>query len=846
MMDPSQNELREAEANLAPQVIGQIQTILFSASNSFYKVLRIEIVDKNFEFHDDEITVTGSFGDVQIGSSYEFTGQLKEHPRYGLQFIAHNYHRQATSTTSGLVKYFASDNFPGVGKATATKIVDELGINAIELILDNGDVLNNLNISQTLQKVIIDKLSKADGMERAIIALNDFGFGSTLSTAIYQKYQKNTLQILKDNPYQLVIDIDGVSFKRIDQFALQEGIDVLDERRIKAGVIETINNQTFQSGDTYTVLPDLMHDAKALLEKGQHDVVSEVMIKKALLALTSEGIVVVDGSYFYIQEIYEAENQIAKRLINLTQQSKATYSRKQVVHVLDEVEKANDFNYDATQKEAIIAALTNQLFILTGGPGTGKTTIISGVVATLKKLLRADGLKSDQIDDGIHLAAPTGRAAKRLQESTGMLATTIHHLLGITGREANINDVDIEEISGSLLVIDEMSMVDTQLFATLLSAVQTDMQIILVGDKDQLPSVGPGRVFYDLLASGILNYRELETIHRQGKGSTIISLANEVKNGRLPADFTEQQIDRSFFSANVNTVPKLVEKIAESWKNKGNSVADMQILAPMYRTTAGVNHLNEIVQNIFNPATSKKKSITIKKDKQSFNYRVGDKVMQMTNDPENNVFNGDIGYITSVLLAKDKSNTDKKDKIVVDFDTGEVIYTRENWQNITLAYATTIHKAQGTEYKLVIMPLVDAFSRMLQRNLLYTGLTRASESLVLIGQLSAYQTAVVTLGVNRHTNLQARILQYASGDVPDNQSKILSKQETLQMDEAVSDTVNISQQEQEMVIQKEAVPLETVLTMDLIGQGSIDPNIGLEGVTPYDFMPDSHSKLANT
>ncbi|UEG67272.1 ATP-dependent RecD-like DNA helicase [Weissella hellenica] len=844
-MESSQNNMLEDEMVLIPQVTGQIQTVLFSASDSFYKVLRLEISDKNFEYNDDEITITGSFGDIQIGSSYEFTGQLKEHPRYGIQFIANNYHRQATSTTSGLVKYLSSENFPGVGKATATKIVDELGVNAIELILDNADVLNELNISKDLQQVITDKLTKADGMERAIIALNDFGFGSTLSMAIYQKYQKSTLQILKDNPYQLVRDIDGVSFKRIDQFALQEGIDPLDERRIKAGVIETINNKTFNSGDTYMVLPELLRSAKALLDKGQQTIMTDELLKKALLTLTSEGIVVVDGSYFYIQEIYEAENQIAERLVNLTQQSKSTYSRKQVVDVLSEVEAANDFTYDATQKEAIIAALTNQLFILTGGPGTGKTTIISGVVATLKKLLRADGLKIDQIDDSIHLAAPTGRAAKRLQESTGMAATTIHHLLGITGREANINDIDIEEISGNLLVIDEMSMVDTQLFAILLSAVQADMQIILVGDKDQLPSVGPGRVFYDLLASGLLNYRELETIHRQGKGSTIISLANEVKNGRLPADFTEQQIDRSFFPANVNTVPKLVEKIAESWKNKGNSVADMQILAPMYRTQAGVNHLNEIVQNIFNPATSKKKSINIKKDKQSFNYRVGDKVMQTANDPENNVFNGDIGYITSVLLAKDKSNPDKKDKLVVDFDTGEVIYTRENWQNITLAYATTIHKSQGTEYKLVIMPLVDAFFRMLQRNLLYTGLTRASESLVLIGQLSAYQEAVVTLGVDRHTNLQARILQYATGKKDDTQPVKSSQQDILEVNEPVGrqhDEINLRDKD----VTSNPVTTDTVLTVAIIEQNSIDPNIGLEGLTPYDFMPNNNEKLANT
>lgn len=832
-MSETQTDIFEDGTDTEPTVVGQIATIVFSAQNSFYKVLRITILEKNFDFDDDEMTVTGNFGDIQIGASYEFKGQLKKHARYGIQFVAMNYHRQATSSVSGLVAYFSSEKFPGVGKATATKIVDTLGTDAIDLILDNSKVLSNIGLSEKVQTVIVDQLAKSDGMERAIIALNDFGFGSNLATTIYQKYQQETLTILKNNPYQLVIDIDGVSFKRIDQFALQQGIDALDDRRVSAGVIAAINLKTFESGDTYMVLPDLLATTKHLLEHAQRIEVDESLIKQALLTLTQEGVVVADGSYLYIREIFESENQIAKELIDLTEKKQQTYSRKDVVKYLDEVESANDFKYDATQREAIIAALTNQLFILTGGPGTGKTTIISGVVATLKKLLRQDGIKSDEIDQGVHLVAPTGRAAKRLQESTGMAASTIHHLLGITGREANLDDVDIEELTGQLLVVDEMSMVDTQLFATLLSAVRADMQVILVGDKDQLPSVGPGRVFYDLLASGILNYRELETIHRQGKGSTIISLANDVKNGRLPDDFTDQKIDRSFFSAELRQVPNLVEKIATSWQKKGNSVADMQILAPMYRTQAGVNHLNEIAQNIFNPITNKKKTILVKNGDFTFTFRVGDKVMQTTNDPENNVFNGDIGYISTILLAKDKANTDKKDVITVSFDTGEVIYTRENWQQLTLAYATTIHKSQGTEYKLVIMPLVNAFSRMLQRNLLYTGLTRASESLVLLGQESAYQQAVLTTGVNRQTTLQARIMQYANQQVGSRENQQLVDESKNEADSLASQPLSHDDTDLPTAT---AAKDNYILTVDLINSNKISPNIGLDGLTPADFM----------
>jgi len=816
-----------------PCVSGQVKNVLFAAQDSFYKVLIIEVAALNFEYDDNEITVTGNFGDVQLGGSYEFKGRLTEHARYGVQFAAQNYQRQAASTSSGLVAYLSSEKFAGIGKATAMKIVDALGIEAIDKILDNPVVLEQSGISAKQQAVIVAQLQQSDGMERAIIALNDYGFGANLATIIYQKYQHDTLTILKQNPYQMVIDIDGVSFNRIDRLAMQQGIAALDDRRIRAGVIEAINQATFESGDTFMQVDGLLHNTQRILEQAQNVPVALAQLQQAVLSLTTDGIVIAQGERLYLKALFEAERSIAQKLVRLTKTTKTTYSRPKIVDFLHQVEKENPFPYDDVQQEAMIAALQSQLFILTGGPGTGKTTIINGVVATLKKLLKDDGMKWDDIETSIRLAAPTGRAAKRLSESTGMPASTIHRLLGITGRE-DVTDIDIDELTGRLLVIDEMSMVDTQLFALLLEAIPAGMQIILVGDKDQLPSVGPGRVFYDLLASGLLNYRELETIHRQGKGSTIVQLASAVKDGYLPDDFTLRQSDRSFFSAQAQRVPVMVEQIAMSWRDKGHSVADMQILAPMYRTPAGVHNLNSIAQDIFNPMTAKKRAIPMKIGQHEFSFRVGDKVMQTANDPEHNVFNGDIGYITAIMFAKDAANDDKTDNITVAFDTGEVIYTRQTWQQLTLAYATTIHKAQGAEYKLVIMPLVNSFARMLQRNLLYTGLTRASESLVLIGEISAYERAVTTEGVNRHTTLQERLKQAQDGQLDEPDVEISTTITEREAHEAT--TIVDAPKTADNVDTAISLPDEVILTMQLIADESIDPNIGMGPLTPINFM----------
>ncbi|MBM7617780.1 exodeoxyribonuclease V alpha subunit [Weissella uvarum] len=817
--------LQQNPTTEAAQLVGTVEHVIFSAQDSFYKVLNVQIDDTNFDFDADEITVTGNFGDIQTGATYEFSGRITTHARYGEQFLAEKYQRQAATSTKGVIEYLSSERFPGVGKASATKIVDELGVNAVDKILDDEHVLDSLQLPKRVQETLVKRLSESEGVERAILSLNEYGFSTNLASEIYEKYQSKTLTILEQNPYQLVADINGVSFKRMDEIALDQGIPANDERRIQAAVLDTMNTATFESGDTYMLVADLLRGTQQLLEQSQNQPISSDLIQTALLKLTQAGLIVAEGEHLYIKPIYDAERTIAEKLLRLTHLKTAHFTRKQVVEKLKIVAKQNTFEYDENQTEAIISALTSNLFILTGGPGTGKTTILNGIVKTFKLLEQSDGFKQDEISNSILLAAPTGRAAKRLSEATGMPASTIHRLLGITGRESR-DELEIEELEGKILIVDEMSMVDTELFALLLSAVPMGMQLILVGDKDQLPSVGPGRVFYDILASGLLNYRELDVIYRQGKGSSIIALAQAVKSGQLPADFQVQQSDRSFFNADVQTIPKLIRKIGESWRDKGFSVADMQILSPMYKTGAGVHQLNTLAQDIFNPASPKKRELPIKMGDQSYILRVGDKVMQTSNNPENNVFNGDIGYIKSILLAKDADNPDKKDKVSVAFDTGDVDYGRQDLNQLALAYATTIHKAQGSEYKLVIMPMVRQFSRMLQRNLLYTGLTRASESLVLLGEPAAFAQAAQNEGTMRKTTLQERLKQQGSLKETGQQAPVAQIQ---------SENEKAIKPKADETVAAKTPDDDKLLTTAMIQAGTIDPNIGMAGLTPVDF-----------
>ncbi|PTF02986.1 ATP-dependent RecD-like DNA helicase [Staphylococcus devriesei] len=795
---------------------GTVDTILFQNNDNFYTVLKVDTIETNESF-DNLPTVVGFFPNIVEGDVYTFKGQLVEHPRYGKQLKADTFEKELPQTKDAIVSYLSSDLFKGIGKKTAQNIVNTIGENAINDILNDASVLANVpSLSKKKQKQIAEQVSANQESEKIMIRLHDLGFGPKLSMAIYQFYQSETLHVLEKNPYQLVYDVKGIGFQKADNLARNSGVKFNDTERLKAGLLYTLEEECIKQGHTYLTYNHIIEVTKEILSNEQgEEVIEAPQLERVIQLLSEENKLIPDNDRVAIPSLYYSELKSVQNLYRIkTFKNKLKQIEQSDLQIhIGSIEETNGVSYAPSQKEALQTAINSKIMLLTGGPGTGKTTVIKGIVELYAEIHGLSLDYSDYQDDEypVVLAAPTGRASKRLQESTGLEAMTIHRLIG-WNQETQPDDILDNEIKAKLIIIDEMSMVDTWLFHQFLSAVPLDAQIILVGDEDQLPSVGPGQIFKDLIESQVLPRVNLTEVYRQQDGSSIIDLAHRMKHGET-IDITQRYHDRSFINCSVDQIPTVVEKVVASAVNKGYDMSDIQVLAPMYKGSAGIKRLNQVLQNILNPKEDDTREIEFG----DIRFRKGDKVLQLVNRPNDNIFNGDIGIIVGIFWAKE--NALNKDVVIVDFEGNEITFTRQDLLELTHAYCTSIHKSQGSEFPIVIMPIVKQYFRMLQRPILYTGLTRAKQSLVLLGDPRAFDIGLNTQGQERHTQLREFILAYF-------------KNESNQEQSSTDQRTNISN---ELANDEDAHNRDNIVLSETTIY-RIDPMINMGDVSPYDFV----------
>ncbi|MFQ3843604.1 ATP-dependent RecD-like DNA helicase [Staphylococcus pseudoxylosus] len=744
---------------------GTVDAILFQNKENFYTVLKVDTIESNETF-DSMPIIVGFFPDIAEGDVYTFKGQVVTHAKYGKQLKAETFEKELPQTKEAIISYLSSDLFKGIGKKTAQSIVNKLGKNAISDILNDPTVLEQVpSLPKKKQKQIAEQIASNQETEQIIIRLHDLGFGPKLAMAIYQAYLGETLNVVENKPYQLVYDVKGIGFNKADTLARNVGIQFNDVERLKAGLLYVLEEECIKQGHTYLPTHNVLEMTQDMLSQPPSELIETQQLEQVLQDLVNDTKLIQQENEVAIPSLYYSELKSVQNLYrNFTYTNKLKeIEQSDLLLEIGEIEDRNNVTYADSQREALQTAINSKIMLLTGGPGTGKTTVIKGIVELYAELhglsLDYDDYQNDdyQNDDyPVVLGAPTGRASKRLSESTGLEAMTIHRLIG-WNQDTQPEGILDNEISAKLIIIDEMSMVDTWLFHQFLSAVPIDAQVILVGDEDQLPSVGPGQVFKDLIDSKVIPRVNLTEVYRQQDGSSIIELAHRMKLGEA-IDITQRFHDRNFINCTTEQIPSVVEKVVSSAVNKGYDMSDIQVLAPMYKGSAGIKKLNTVLQDILNPKEQDTREIEFG----DIVFRKGDKVLQLVNRPSDNIFNGDIGVIVGIFWAKE--NALNKDVLVVDFEGNEITFVRQDLMELTHAYCTSIHKSQGSEFPIVIMPMVKQYFRMLQKPILYTGLTRAKQSLVFLGDPQAFDIGLKTHGQVRMTQLCAFLQAYFNND----------------------------------------------------------------------------------
>lgn len=724
------------------KIEGKVETIIFRNEANYWTVMLLK-VDKKY------ITAVGQTQDIEVGDMLELEGEESSHKVYGKQFKITTYKKSLPKSNNALIQYIA-DNIKGVGKKTARNIVDTFLEDTVNVIRYSPSKLEGI---KGLNKSKIEDLNSFFNEEwdkwNTIDYLSQFGLSVIVSNKIYEVLGSDTIDIVKENPYSLLTFVRRLDFKIVDEIGQKFGINLDNEDRLDSGVIYAINKIT-EFGHTCVEKTNLLTFAGNLLQ------VQSICISNAIDRLVFSNKLYVqtinEEEYIFRKGYYLAEENIANNILTHTMKvvKKQDFSKH-----IENVSKKNDLVLSDEQKEAISTCLNNSLSIITGGPGTGKTTIIKCIIDIL------EDIKMEYV-----LCAPTGRAAKRIKETTGKEAKTLHRLLEITKVDDNdldsIFELPVSTINTDFIIIDESSMIDCMMMNNVFKGIKPSTQIIMVGDVDQLPSVGPGNILKDIIDSKVTNVVYLKQIYRQSAMSDIIVNAHKVNEGIYP-EFKSKDTDLYYIKTDsIETTLKEISTLLSHRLEKFASLdvkKDLQVLTPMKKTQLGTIELNSLIQEVLNPQRYDKNE----KEFGGKIFRQGDKVMQVINNYDKKfsingeffegIYNGDIGYISSI----DSLNK----KMIVNFDEEkEVVYEFEELEQLEHAFAVTIHKSQGSEFDYVILPLYSGYPKLFTRNLLYTAMTRAKKMLIIIGNKNIINYMVDNIdSKNRKTGLKEKIIK---------------------------------------------------------------------------------------
>lgn len=700
-----------------------VEHITYQNQENGWSVMKVKV-----KGYDNLVTLTGSLLDIPVGSVLLVDGDWRVDPKYGQQFVAQSWTEVMPATLYGIEKYLGSGLVKGIGPAYAKAIVSRFGLETIDVIENDIERLLEVpRLGRKRMEKIRESWEKQKDIKEVMVFLQGHGVSTAFAAKIYRKYEKDSIAKVKENPYQLADDIWGIGFKTADSIASKMGYEKNDPRRCRSGILYTLN-ELAEEGHVYAEPEQLVEAAVKLLEA------EETPVRQALASMMKAKDVIADNDVIYLPPFYYAEDGSAKLLQSLLSDTSLFNSNVAAEPEAEYGSKGSGIVYDEVQQAAIQKALDSKVMVLTGGPGTGKTTTTQGIIAAFKAR-----------NMSILLAAPTGRAAKRMTEATGMEAKTIHRLLEYNPMDGYKRNEE-NTLEGDALIVDECSMIDILLFYNLMKAIPSNMRLILVGDIDQLPSVGAGNVLRDIIDSRQIPVVRLTRIFRQAQSSRIVMNAHAINAGQFPN--IKNGLDTDFFFINQEDADEIVKLIIGLVRDRlpkkyGYPPKEVQVLTPMQCGTVGAGNLNIELQNALNPTGP---SLT----RGGYTFRQGDKVMQIRNNYDKNVFNGDIGYITAV-------DTNER-TLTVTFDSRLIEYDITELDEIVLAYAITIHKSQGSEFPVVVMPVTMKHFVMLQRNLIYTGITRAKKICVLVGTTKALAYAIRNQTVSkRNTKLKERL-----------------------------------------------------------------------------------------